>query len=111
MFMEKQLFSEWAIVELFGRTRIAGLVSEQLIAGQGFVRVDVPRVQTQSAFTRFIGPSAIYSIIPTTEEIAIAFVRRNVGSPINSWELMLPEKVAEEDEDLEDHSFDDEEEE
>lgn len=32
----------WAIVELFGHARIAGRVTEQVIAGQGFIRADVP---------------------------------------------------------------------
>lgn len=35
-------FEQWAIVDLFGHTRIAGKVSEQVIGGCSFVRVDVP---------------------------------------------------------------------
>lgn len=89
--MEEKPFEQWAVVELFGHQQIAGMVSEQVIAGQGFVRVDVPACGDQEAFTRLFGTGAIYSIIPTTEEIATAFARRNVARPINAWQLALPE--------------------
>lgn len=95
---EDKPFETYAVVELFGHQQIAGLVSEQTIAGQGFVRVDVPACADQEAFTRLFGTSAIYSIIPTTEEIAVAFARRNISRPINRWDLALP-KPTDEDED------------
>jgi len=79
---DENKFDVWAVVELFGHQRIAGRVTEQVIAGQGFIRVDVPTTGDQIGFTRMFGPGAIYSIIPTTEEIAIAFVHENVGTPI-----------------------------
>jgi hypothetical protein len=69
-------FDVYAIVELFGHARIAGRVSEQVIAGQGFLRVDVPDLQAtkyfppQQGFSRFYGPGAIYSITPVSKEIA-----------------------------------------
>ena len=88
--MEEKAFQQWAVVELFGHQQIAGMVSEQTIAGQGFIRVDVPACADQEAFTRLFGTGAIYSIIPTTEEIATAFARRNVSRPINRWDLALP---------------------
>ena len=34
----------WAIVEIFGHTRIAGRISEQSFGGAALVRVDVPPV-------------------------------------------------------------------
>lgn len=88
---EPSKFDYFAVVELFGHSRIAGKVTEQVIAGQGFVRVDVPAVEDQEAFTRLFGPGAIYSIIPTSEEIVKAFVARNVGAPINPWTLKMPQ--------------------
>jgi hypothetical protein len=36
-------FHSWAIVELFGHNQLAGLVTEQTIAGQSFIRIDVPK--------------------------------------------------------------------
>ena len=63
-------FSNYCIVELFGHQKIAGHVTEQVIAGQGFVRVDVPETKRHPAFTRLFGSGAIYSITPVSEEIA-----------------------------------------
>jgi hypothetical protein len=57
----------WAVVELFGHQRIAGLVREQEIAGHGFLRVDVPGDDGAIAFSRMYGTAAIYSITPVSE--------------------------------------------
>lgn len=46
---------------LFGHARIAGRISEQVLCGQSFVRVDVPQVRTIAAHTRSFGADAIYS--------------------------------------------------
>lgn len=61
--VDESKFDVWAVVELFGHQRIAGRVTEQVIAGQGFIRVDVPAIGNQSGFTRLFGSGAIYSII------------------------------------------------
>ena len=67
---EQTQFNSWALVELFGHQRIAGLVSEQQIAGAGFVRVDVPAVNGIPAYTKLYYPSAIYGITPCGEQEA-----------------------------------------
>jgi hypothetical protein len=92
---ETTAFDTWCIVEILGRKVVAGRVTEQVIAGQGFIRVDVPAVNDQTGFTQLYGPGSIYAITPTTEEIATAFVARNVGAPIQPWQLALPEKASE----------------
>lgn len=58
----KESFSEWCLVELFGHQKIVGKVTEATMAGGAFLRVDVPAFNGSPAFTRFYGPSAIYSI-------------------------------------------------
>ena len=63
-------FDQWAIVEIFGHQRIAGRVCEELLAGKAFLRVDVPAVGEGQPFTRYYGAAAVYSLTPTTEEIA-----------------------------------------
>lgn len=77
---ETQKFESWAVVELFGHQRIAGLVTEATIGGCSFVRVDVPEQpeipasQWNSArpalpaYTRYFGQGAIYALNPCSEE-------------------------------------------
>jgi hypothetical protein len=80
-------FESWAVVELFGHQKIAGKVSEATIAGGAFIRVDVPQNAEQKAFTKFLGTGAIYSINPTTEEIATAMASYIRATPVHYYEL------------------------
>jgi hypothetical protein len=82
---ENERFEIWAVVELFGHQQIAGLVTEQKIGGQSFIRVDVPEIEDRSGFTKFYGPGAIYAITPTTEELARTAVDRLRVRPIEPW--------------------------
>jgi hypothetical protein len=84
----------WAIVELFGHQIIAGLVSEQIIAGQGFVRVDVPGTDGQDPYTKMYGPNAIYCITPSDEATVHAAVEGLRPKPIEVWKLNLPKLAA-----------------
>lgn len=84
-------FEQYAIVELFGHQIIAGKVSEQVIGGQGFVRVDVPTVDEQAGFTKFYGAGAIYAMTPCDEETVIQAVRGLKQKPIEIWKLNLPQ--------------------
>ena len=68
--MTEQPQDTWAIVELFGHTRIAGRLSEHTIGGCAFVRMDVPEVDGVPAFTRLFGQGAIYSITFVAEDVA-----------------------------------------
>ena len=73
-------FESWAIVEIMGHKRFAGLVTEQSIGGTSFVRIDVPEVTTDGgtalpAFSKLFGAQAVYCISPCTEETARAFAR------------------------------------
>lgn len=61
---------QWAIVEVFGHSRFAGTISEHQIGGCSFVRVDVPEINGEPAFTKLFGNAAIYSITPVSEQIA-----------------------------------------
>jgi len=72
----QETFKQWAVVELMGHGAIAGLISEEAYFGLGFMRVDVPAVNDQPAFTKFFGGSAIYAFSPTTEEVAAEAARR-----------------------------------
>lgn len=78
-------FEQWAVVELFGHQVIAGMVSEQVIGGQGFVRVDVPVVDGNMGFTKFYGAGAIYAISPCDEAAVMDAVARIQPKPIQMF--------------------------
>jgi hypothetical protein len=84
-------FKTWAIVELFGHQVIAGEVSEQVIAGQGFIRVDVPEVKGQAAYSKLYGHAAIYCMTPTDEATAKAAAQGLRQPPIELWKLNIPQ--------------------
>jgi len=84
---QKQKFETWGLLELFGHQRLAGRMTEQSIAGTGFVRIDVPAVDGIAEYTRFFGPSAIYGITPTTEGMARQLARGMQAVPIQPYEL------------------------
>lgn len=82
---EKVTFDQWCIVELMGRQVIAGRVTEQIIGGTAYVRVDVPAVDEQPAFTRFYGSSAIYCMTPVSQEAAEIALKRFRPEPVNVY--------------------------
>ena len=94
MSTETKTFDEWAIVDLFGHSRIVGRVTEATLAGGAFVRVDVPGFNGRPPFTRFFGPSAIYSLSPVTEEIALGLMANGRNEPVSRFDLpQIAEKV------------------
>lgn len=80
-------FEQWAIVELFGHQRIAGLVTEQTIGGCQFVRVDVPAVGGCPAYTKCYGQGAIYAINFVDRDIALAAAERMRTRPITPYDV------------------------
>jgi hypothetical protein len=93
----------WAIIELFGHTRLAGAVSEQSFGGESFTRVDVPEVsfadtdrvngqvvpvrRVIQAHTKLVGGKAIYSIAFVDEASALVAAHAIKHEPIRAWEL------------------------
>lgn len=75
------------MLEVMGRLKLAGLLSEQTIAGAGFLRIDVPEVEGRPGFTRYFAPGSVYGITPTTEEVCRMFTERSVPDPVQRWEL------------------------
>lgn len=82
---EVEKLDVWAVMELVGHKKIAGRVSERIIAGQGFVQVNVPETHEHPAYTRFYGTGAIYAITPVTEVVARAAAERLVASPVSVY--------------------------
>lgn len=88
-------FESWAIVELMGHAKIAGLVTEQAVAGGAFLRVDVPGPGDEWIMTKLYGASAVYCITPVTEDLARRAARAiSAPRPVTRWELPEPAKVT-----------------
>lgn len=105
-------FDTFAIIELFGHARIAGRVSEQVIAGAGMLRVDVPELPetkyhpAQPAYTRFFGSGAIYSITPVDEVIANQVAQQLRVKPVNVYFEMPQLRSGNQDDDHDEDDFD-----
>lgn len=84
-------FEEWVILELMGHRRLAGLLREQEIGGEGFLRLDVyPGEKAEPIATQYYRPAAVYCITPTTEEIARRVAEDTDPGPVKRWELSEP---------------------
>ena len=99
----KPTFKEWCVLELMGHRKLAGLVTEQEIAGHGFLRLDIYLRQTPITVgpdtgpipikseapvsTQFYSPSSVYAITPVSEDTARAFAEGNQPAPVTRWEL------------------------
>lgn len=82
-----QGFDEWALVELMGHRQFAGRVTEQVIAGRGFVRIEVPAVAGRDGFTKLVGTGSVYSITPVEEPVARVIAGNLQDPPIDPWQL------------------------
>ena len=84
---------QWAIVELFGHQRIAGRISEHVLGGVSFVRIDVPALPQGDgkpdipALTKLFGQGAIYGIAFVDEVSARLTASTLRVQPIASWDL------------------------
>lgn len=83
--MTEEKFEHWALVEVMGHLRLAGRVSEQVLAGASFVRVDIPAVDGKQPFTRLFGASAIYSVTIVDEETAKLAAAQLRTAPMDEW--------------------------
>lgn len=87
-------FESWAIVEIMGHKQLAGRVSEQVVAGQTFVRIDVPAVGGLSPFTKLVGPASIYAITPVAEDVAKLYADRLRERPVSAWDFAPSVRAA-----------------
>jgi len=83
--MSERQFDQWAIVEVMGHQRLAGRVTEQVVGGTSFVRVDVPEAAGCQPFTRLLGSGAIYAITITDEETARAAALAMRAKPMDEF--------------------------
>ena len=85
--MSDKVFEEWAILELMGHRRLAGLVREQTIGSASFIRIDIFVKDEKATATQFYNPSAIYCLTPVSEELARQIAKRDQPQPVTRWEL------------------------
>lgn len=85
----REPYAAWTVLELMGHRRLAGYVTEQEIAGHGYLRLDVHDAD-RPVVTQFYSPSAVYCMTPTTEEIARGLGARLRPAPVSRYELEPP---------------------
>ncbi len=76
----------WGLVEVDFR-RVAGRVLEQLVAGEDFIRIDVPAVGDAEAFTTWVAASTVTTITPLDEEAARGFAAKFAEGTGYPWVL------------------------
>jgi hypothetical protein len=93
--VETNAFEEWAILELMGHRRLAGKVTDAVIGGGAFIRIDIPTKDGRK-ITQFYSPGSVYCISPTTQEIATQVAINSQPEPVSRWELrpMLAEGIS-----------------
>lgn len=79
-------FEVWAILELMGHRRLAGKVTDAVIGGGSFLRIDIPN-KDGSYTTQYYSPGSVYCITPTSEEVARMVAIQNQPEPVYRWEL------------------------
>lgn len=101
-------FESWAVVEMFGHQKIAGFVTTEFYGQAALFRVDVPELQereitlttpqyvegvyagagskiqrqAEPAYSKLIGPGAVYAINPCTEETVRQYIENNRKLPL-----------------------------
>ncbi len=82
-----QGFRSWGLLELMGRTRIAGELSEQTIGGCAFIRVDVPAVGDIAEHTRYFTQQALYGMTLMAEATARKMAAYLQSRPVSLYEM------------------------
>ena len=85
---ETPSFEGWAILELMGHRRLAGYVMEQVIAGAGMLRIDIPGQAKEQDVTQFYSPASVYCLTPSSEDVARRLASRINPAPVSAYELL-----------------------
>ncbi len=92
---ETPTFEQWAVLELMGHRRLAGLLTEQTIAGAAFLRIDIPSDTEVPKATQWYAPGAVYAITPCTEATARRVAEGTSWSPpVSEWELPETQRIT-----------------
>lgn len=79
-------FRQWAILELMGHRKAAGLVQEVDLFGGKLLRIDIPEGgRDQQQISQLYGAASIYCLTIVDEETAKAFARSYRDAPLEEW--------------------------
>ena len=95
--MKTETATIWGVVEVMGRGRFAGQISEHVIAGAGFVRVDVPALDNVDGFSKLLSPASIFAITPTNEVTAKMAARQFRSQPLVLYSASTSRLLRDED--------------
>jgi hypothetical protein len=98
-------FREWAILELMGHIKLAGIVTECEMFGAKLGRIEIP-IDQATFVTQFFGGGSVYRLTPTTEQIARAVAISNQPQPVHRWELNQPALPSPHENDNEEAEYD-----
>ncbi len=91
---EEKAFESWGMLELFGHQRLAGKLSEAVVGGCHFLRIDVPAVGAVPEYTRFFTQGAIYCMTPMAEPVARRLAANLQAVPVHAYDLRPPEPTS-----------------
>jgi len=91
---ETKQLETWAVVELMGRIKIAGKVTEESHFGVVMLRLDIPEVDGRPEHTEFYGGTALYRVTPCDEQIARLVLQQNHPAPIVYFQLPQPQHIS-----------------
>lgn len=83
--IETGRFKEWAVIEMFGHRKVAGLVTEVELAGATLLRVEVPG--EPDVKPQFVGGKSVYNLSLETEQRCRAYASRNPPEVLSRYEL------------------------
>ncbi len=95
-FNEETGTGNWALIDLMGHTRYAGLLSLHIFGSASLLRVDIPEITTQDgcgetqtieAQTITFNPNAIHSIKYVSEETALMVAKQIKVRPISEYDI------------------------
>lgn len=89
MQQETAKFESWAIVEIMGHIKVAGMCTTQNFGNTVMLRVDIPETDQHPAHTQMYGMGSIFSIKPCDEQTACAHAELWQVTPIIEYSVKV----------------------
>lgn len=102
---EKTGYAGWSVLEVKGYRRLGGWVSETTLAGAGFLRIDIPKVNQDGSrdgdgwlVSQLYHPDAVFSLSACSEAEAFAEARNSQPRPLVAYQSLPLRDVVRDDE-------------